>query len=269
MFEPTSTHIIPVSPFTEGWENQRLALERHEFPSITTKQRKVTFLFSHANGFHKEAYRPLMQSLKTYLRGQREYDATEIQLIAWDARTQGDSARLNHDLFNPRYRCLDHALDTKQIVDTFKADDNDQWIGVGHSFGACAMLMLESLYPRTFDNLCIIEPVILSEFYPMEIVLQGPLFTSIKRRDEWSNRKECMESLSKRAFWKALDPQVLENYVNYGMYDTDKGTVKLKCPKEHEHHTYICTNADSVVTYNCVKLLQIPTHFVFANQSFL
>ncbi|KAI9258468.1 Alpha/beta hydrolase fold-1 [Sporodiniella umbellata] len=271
MFEPTSTQVISANPYMEGWDHQKLALEIHEFPSILQPQNRVTYVFSHANGFHKEAYRPLMQSLRDYLRSRKEYDTTEIRMIGWDARSQGDSARLNRDKFSLRYKNLDHALDTKHIVDTFKENDSlpHQWIGVGHSFGASSMLILEALYPHTFDSLCLLEAVVMKEFFPMELVEQGPLFTSIRRRDEWANRKDCMDSLLKRKFWQALHPEVLKNYVEYGMYDTEQGTIKLKCPKEHEYHTYMCTNAESVTTFNCVKLIQVPAHFVFAERSLL
>lgn len=70
--------------------------------------------------------------------------------------------------------------------------------------------------------------------------------------------EECFKSLSGRPFWRDLHPEVLQNFVvskssddwhntlkrrsmkQYALYDTEEGTVKLKCPKEEEH--VCCTN---------------------------
>ncbi|KAG1149588.1 hypothetical protein G6F37_000632 [Rhizopus arrhizus] len=232
---PTSTHIIPVHPATDGWDVQKLAVEKHEFPSPATSHQKIAFLFSHSNGFHKEAYHPLIRRFKDQLRSLKEYDHTDIHIIAWDSRFHGDSARLNQGEFMPTYRWLDNALDAKQVIDKLELKQNyDQFIGVGHSFGATSMALLESFYPHTFDALCLLEPVLKNEFIPTKIRETSDVYASRTRRDEWPNREECQKFLLKRPFWRQFHPEALENYVNYGMYDTDQGTIKLKCPKEHE-----------------------------------
>jgi hypothetical protein len=96
--EPTSTHIIPVHPSTDGWENQKLVVDKHEYPAKSNSNRKVAYLFSHSNGFHKESFHPLMKRFVDQLRSLKEYDQTDITLVSWDARNHGDSARLNEGL---------------------------------------------------------------------------------------------------------------------------------------------------------------------------
>jgi hypothetical protein len=96
---PTSTHIIPVHPSTDGWEKQKLVVEKHEFAATSNANRKIAFLFSHSNGFHKESFHPLMKRFIDQLRKLPEYDQTDITLVAWDSRNHGDSARLNEGTF--------------------------------------------------------------------------------------------------------------------------------------------------------------------------
>lgn len=96
---PTSKHNIPVHPSTDGWQKQQLSVERHEYPAKSNTNQKLAFLFSHSNGFHKESLHPLMRRFINHLRSLKEYDQTDITMVAWDARTHGDSARLNEGIF--------------------------------------------------------------------------------------------------------------------------------------------------------------------------
>ncbi|KAI9340116.1 Alpha/Beta hydrolase protein [Pilaira anomala] len=265
---PTSTHVIPVHSATDGWETQKLAVERHEVPAKTKANRKVAFLFSHSNGFHKESLHPLIKRFIDHLRSLKEYDQTDITIVAWDARSHGDSARLNEGTFLESYRWFDNAMDTKKVIEEMELDQGyDQLIGVGHSFGATSMIILEFFYPNTFDGLCVTEPVFADKLHDGEIRAMIPTLASGKRRDEWPNREECRKSLLKSKFFQSFHPEVLDNYVNYGMYDTEKGTIKLKCPKECEYHIFKYYNYDTYVAFKSLQLLKVPTHFVFANGS--
>ncbi|KAI9483916.1 MAG: Alpha/Beta hydrolase protein [Benjaminiella poitrasii] len=267
--EPTSTHIIPVHPSTEGANIQKLVVNKHEFPgSRQGSNRKVAFLFSHSNGFHKEAFHPLMSRFIKYLRNLKEYVDTDITFVSWDARNHGDSARINEGTYQEAYRWFDNAMDTKQIIDDMGLDINyDQFIGVGHSFGATSMLLCEFFYPNTFDGLCVIEPVLSTFMIENEFRVQLPMLSSRKRRDEWPSREECKESLLKKHFFKLLHPEVFDNYVNYGMYETKQGTIKLKCEREQEFHVFRWSQYDTYTAYKSLNALKIATHFVYALDS--
>lgn len=97
---PDKVDIIPVSQVTAGYKNQKLVVNFHEFP-VKNSNRKVCFLFSHSNGFHKESFHPLMSRFIKYLRSLKEYEKTSITFVSWDARNHGDSARLNEGTFLP------------------------------------------------------------------------------------------------------------------------------------------------------------------------
>lgn len=98
-------------------------------------------------------------------------------------------------------------MDTKQVIDHYELNTSyDQFIGVGHSFGATSMyvntpstidtrinpfffrILVEYYYPKTFSGLVVIEPVMSDMMFPEEIRENNPLLNAIRRRDEWPSR---------------------------------------------------------------------------------
>ncbi|KAI9492137.1 Alpha/Beta hydrolase protein [Zychaea mexicana] len=268
---PALTTDIPVHPGTVGSEDQRLVVEKHEFPAPSQPVKtKIAFVFSHANGFHKEMLHPLMRCTIDQFRELPQYNQTHFDFYAWDARNHGDSARLNKDHVHiPTYSWFDHAMDTMQLIEEMKLKENyDKLIGVGHSFGGSAMILAEFMNPKTFDGLCIPEPVIGKVIVPHAIRSQFPAIKgALKRRDTWKSREECFKSLDGRPFWRDLHPEVLQNYINYGLYDTPEGTVKLKCPKLEEHLVYMAGVFGSASAFGSLRSLTIPVHISHAKGS--
>ncbi|KAI8359966.1 Alpha/Beta hydrolase protein [Blakeslea trispora] len=252
---PSSTHIIPVHPSTDGYNTQKLAVDKHEFKG-NQSNKKIVFLFSHSNGFHKEAFHPLMKRFIDYLRSLEEYNQVDITFVSWDARNHGDSARLNDGTFSDSYRWCDNAMDTKQVIDQMRLKiDYDQFVVVGHSFGATSAILCEFFFPGTFDGLCIIEPVLSDK--------------KRKRRQLtfFLNSDECRESLLTKKFFQQLHPEVLELYVTYGMYDTENGTIKLKCPREQEYLVFKNSLYEINTALRSLKTITMPIHFVYALSS--
>lgn len=102
---PEATHYIPVHPATEGWNDQRLVVERHYFPAPEKSNRCIALLWSHSNGFNKESLHPLMRHFIQYMRQYRpQYNDTSFTFVAWEARNHGDSARLNQGTFRDTCR---------------------------------------------------------------------------------------------------------------------------------------------------------------------
>ncbi|RCH95691.1 hypothetical protein CU098_007865 [Rhizopus stolonifer] len=258
---PSSTHIIPVHPSTDGYDVQKLVVDTHSFPG-TNSTNKMVFMFSHSNGFHKESLHPLMKRLVDSLRTIKAYDQTDLLLVSWDARNHGDSARLNQGTFLNSYRWFDNAMDTKQVVDQLKLKDH-LLILVGHSFGASSAILCEFFFPNTFDGLCVIEPVMSNIFLDAKLASQVPVLASLRRRDEWPTREACRASLLTKKFFQLLHPEVLDLY-EYGMYDTEQGTVKLKCPREQEYHVFRYATYDTNTARRSLALIKVPIHFVYA-----
>ncbi|KAI8145903.1 hypothetical protein BJV82DRAFT_510853 [Fennellomyces sp. T-0311] len=189
---PVLTTDIPVHPSTAGSENQRLVVEKHEFPApVQPHTSKVALLWSHANGFHKEILHPLMRRTLAQLRELPQYNQTDFHFYAWDSRNHGDSARLNEGHVHvPTFNWIDNSLDTVQVVEKMKLKENyDKVIGVGHSLGGTSMILAEFFHPRTFDGLCIPEPVINKKIGPYKKLKNSPpILGALKRRDTWKSR---------------------------------------------------------------------------------
>ncbi|KAI7885233.1 alpha/beta-hydrolase [Lichtheimia hyalospora FSU 10163] len=254
--EPILSTAIPVHPATQGSDVQRLAVEKHTYPApMEPVERSLAFVWSHANGFCKEMMHPLMRRFATQLRSLPAFQHTTFDFYAWDARNQDG--------------WLDNAMDTVQVIKEMGLKKNyDKVIGVGHSFGGSAMIIAEFFFPHIFDGLCILEAVIAKQFVPFKIRSNFPAIkTTLKRRDTWPNREECFKSLSGRPFWRDLHPEVLQNFVQYALYDTQEGTVKLKCPKEEEHLVYLAGAYGSPVAFNSLKSVTVPVHMVHGDKS--
>lgn len=105
---PVESFTIPVHNATVGHDYQRLAVEKHVFPSPRPFKHTIAFLWSHANGFHKESMYPLLIAFIQHLRAQPQYDDVAMDVFLWDARNHGDSARLNEGTLKPD--CKQRAL---------------------------------------------------------------------------------------------------------------------------------------------------------------
>ncbi|ORZ01062.1 Alpha/beta hydrolase family-domain-containing protein [Syncephalastrum racemosum] len=267
---PVQSFTIPVHNATVGHDCQRLAVEKHVFPSPQPPKQTITFLWSHANGFHKESMHPLVSAFIRHLRTQPQYDDVAMEVFLWDARNHGDSARLNEGILQPDYLWFDNAMDTLQVIQELKIRKCcDFLIGVGHSFGATSMVLCEFLYPNTFDGLALMEPIIKDSIPPTAIRALYPIMASKNRRDTWPSREECLRQLAPRPFWKAFDPEVLKLYVEYGMYETPEGSIKLKCPKEQEFRIFDVTPYSQMTAHKVLRLLTIPVHIIYALGSHL
>ncbi|KAI9492049.1 hypothetical protein BDB00DRAFT_766060 [Zychaea mexicana] len=186
---PTLSRSIPVHPATDGYKTQKLAVEKHVFPAPKPATQKYAFMWSHSNGFNKETLHPAMRNFANHLRSQAKFDHTDIDFVAWEARNHGDSARMNQGTFIERYSWFDNVMDTKQVIDKMELKKGyDKFFGVGHSFGATSMLVCEFFFPKTFDGLCLIEPVIGDNIDDVEIRAQYPTMASKNRRDTWASR---------------------------------------------------------------------------------
>ncbi|KAI8147519.1 Alpha/beta hydrolase fold-1, partial [Fennellomyces sp. T-0311] len=238
---------------TNGHDVLRLSVEKHEFP-VKHPLTKIALLWSHGTGFHKEMLHPLMRRFLHYLRSKAEYDHIHVDFISWDSRNHGDSARLTPNVTgNSTMTGLEIGLDAVQVIQKLKLkQEYDLVIGVGHSAGATALLLAEFIQPHIFDGICAIEPV---------------LRTEILDQQKRAKLETCFKSLSTKPFWKKWHPEALNNFVKFGLYNTDENTVKLKCTKEQENLMYWNDNFDPFVCFATLRLLSIPTHIVLSNES--
>ncbi|KAI8146537.1 Alpha/Beta hydrolase protein [Fennellomyces sp. T-0311] len=269
---PKKTYDIPVHPSTEGYKELRLIVEKHEFPVVDQSfRRKIAFIWTHGSGFHKELLHPLMRRFIARLRSIYKYNDVHVDFIAWDKRNHGDSSRLNSGIQDETkpVSWMTAGLDLLQVIADAKQNTTyDKIIGIGHSSGACVTFLAEMISPKTFDGLCGIE--LIARDYIVDYATRESKSLSIsalKRRDTWPSRDECREKLLRHAFWRKFHPEAMDNYVNYGLYTAEDGSVKLKCTKQQEHAHIWGDVYVALIVFQSLKALSIPAHLIFCTES--
>ncbi|KAG0049504.1 hypothetical protein BGZ83_005725 [Gryganskiella cystojenkinii] len=219
-------------------------------------------LFTHANGFHKEIWEPVMARL-TPPWGTGD-------MYAFDCRNQGDSAVLNKDVLEKTFDWYSYARDILQFVDTF---DLKNPIGVGHSYGATAFILAELIRPGTFSAIVAVDPTM----FPASININAPLDDhpmgqiTLRRRDTWKDRTEAKTQLLKKPFFQAWHKEALDLYIDYGLIDSvaKDGTpqVTLKTPKFQEATTFACIGTGLMDGFDRLNEVQIPIHVIVGENS--
>ncbi|KAG0363658.1 hypothetical protein BG005_009076 [Podila minutissima] len=225
-------------------------------PSLTNES-TPPMIFTHANGFHKEIWEPVIARMSPRW--------TSGPMYAFDCRNQGDSAVLNKDILAKTFDWYMYAYDILKIVDTFGLKKT---IGVGHSFGASAFILAEIIRPGTFSAIVAVDPT----NFPREIYMNLPLEDhpmgqlTLKRRDSWKSKVEAKANLLQKKFFKVWHPEALDSYVEYGMVDVvnaDGSTgVTLKCPKFQEAITFAHVGTGLHDSFEGMAKLDIPVHLL-------
>lgn len=108
---------------------------------------------------------------------------------------------------------------------------------VAHSMGATVITIAASIDPVLPKRMILMEPIFLpEEVYSTNMrVDQHPLASkSIKRRNEWKDRREAREYLVSRALYKNWDDEALDMFLNHGMVENTAGGITLACSPRHE-----------------------------------
>ncbi|KAF9925911.1 hypothetical protein FBU30_004375 [Linnemannia zychae] len=255
-------HVVPAST-----PSFRLACNnyRRTTPLITKDSLGVStppIIFTHANGFHKEIWEPVISRLSS--------PWANSDMYAFDCRNQGDSAVLNKSVLEKQFNWYSYAEDILKIVDTFGLKKT---IGIGHSFGASAFILAEVMRPGTFSAIVAVDPTM----FPKEVNMSAsfddhPMAQlTIKRRDTWKSREECKANLLKKKFFSAWHPEALDLYIEHGMLDVvnDDGSahITLKCPKFQEAVTFAMVGNGIYDAYERLNEVQVPIHIVSGEDS--
>ncbi|KAF9027371.1 hypothetical protein BGZ52_003662 [Haplosporangium bisporale] len=200
-------------------------------------------VITHANGFHKELWEPVLARLDP------RWAPSEMYAI--DCRNQGDSAILNKDVLEDIFEWITYAKDVLSTVDALGLKKP---LGMGHSFGANAIIMAEILRPGTFSAIIAIDPTM----FPSQVNLKGPhndhplAQLALKRRDNWKSR---------------------QGYVNskYGLVDTTfkdgSSGVTLKTPKLQEAATFAADDNAAYDAYDRLNEINAPVHIIAGENS--
>lgn len=179
---------------------------------------RPTVIASHATGFCKEVFHPVVDELRSLVPG--------ADVVVFDHRAHGDS-----DVPPPPYDWWDLGRDVLAVV-----GGRRQVAGLGHSAGAAALVMAELLAPGTFHSLTLVEPIVFPG--PYDRIADHPLVeAALKRRRVFDDADAVYANFVGKPPFATWDPRALAAYVAGGFAPSDAGW-QLKCPPESEAEFY-------------------------------
>ncbi len=175
-------------------------------------------LLAHATGFCATMYRPLGLAL-----------VDRFRVVALDFRGHGRSARPG----NADFGWDRMADDVLAAVERIGAPT----YGFGHSMGGAALLLAEERRPGTFTGMFLYEPIVFPDDYqPPAKWLMADLARA--RRATFPSRDDALARYASRPPLNALQPEVLQAYVDDGFVELPDGSVRLACLPEDEARTF-------------------------------
>ncbi|ORX33446.1 Alpha/Beta hydrolase protein [Kockovaella imperatae] len=191
---------------------------------------------THANGMNKESWFPVIKRL---------VDAPIDEVWLLDDTRHGASVDLNAGRLGILHNWEDGGRDVVNFVAhvlpsewgmgevlPWHKEQKRRVIGVGHSFGANALVQAAHARPDLFEALFLVEPMCVpSNVQHMEPLL--PDFSlgmnAMKRRTQWGSLAEAQTAFAKSPVLGRWHPEINEVWARHGFVKTDNG-VTLATP---------------------------------------
>lgn len=147
-------------------------------------------------------------------------------------------------------------------------------VGVGHSMGGNALTRAAVLLPHALRALVLVDPVILRPDGYTDYVAEPEKHFTAARRNRWASPAEMFERFKDRPPFNTWDPQILQDYCDYGLLPAPDGDgYVLACPPLVEAQTYTSSaqiqNRDiyDIIphVHMPVRLLRCPRHTTSRN----
>lgn len=130
------------------------------------------------------------------------------------------------------------------MINHFRSEMPMPMVGIGHSFGGCALTNLALIHPRLLTTLILLDPVIQDS--SATTVKGSPVYSSTFRRDVWPSRAEAEAAFRKQKFYQSWDPRVFDRWLKFGIRETpttlhpnESGSVTLSTTKHQECFTFL------------------------------
>ncbi|OAV99340.1 hypothetical protein PTTG_04581 [Puccinia triticina 1-1 BBBD Race 1] len=233
----------------------------------TNGEEPITLILTHANGFHKETWEPMLAHLLLSPGGRKIKE-----IWALDCANHGDSAILNRSTLGLNFDWADNARDLLNFVLLYLPEQHSSdsslpmvlppldcphpqllqldkspplntcgpvcWrhrrLGLmGHSLGGCASMLAVTSIPELFAEVTLVDPAI-APTHGTDISAAIRLVSlAVTRQNEWESRAAALKKFrTNKTFYGRWDPLVLKRYVEHAL-ESDQ-LVKLKCNKLHE-----------------------------------
>ncbi|KAG1789207.1 Alpha/Beta hydrolase protein [Suillus plorans] len=213
----------------------------------------ITLFLVHATGFPKEIW----ETTLCYL-----LPACGVidEIWSWESVQHGDSALLNRQNLSGSFDWTDNARDIANFLVNYMPEEVETslpiqlhrlpasigesrqksgfssrtLVVVGHSFGGCSVTFTALHFPALFSSMILIDAMIDTyQGFAWEHT-QYLVGASSIRRDQWPSREDALRSFKSSPMFSAWHPDVLQLYVDFGLYEDDSGGVRLKTPPVHE-----------------------------------
>lgn len=168
-------------------------------------------VFSHGNSFPSGTYSVLFDHLR-----QRGFDVSAVD-------------RFGHDPRFPVTNNWPHLVEqlAEFAAEQVRASGGPVYL-VGHSLGGILSVMAAAMHPELAHGVLMIDSPLISGWRATTVGVAkrtqvvgsvSPGRVSRLRRNSWASTDEAYEHFHKKKAFARWDPQVLRDYVTYGLYD--------------------------------------------------
>ncbi|PFH48970.1 hypothetical protein AMATHDRAFT_49106 [Amanita thiersii Skay4041] len=273
-----------VTTTTHGFPLKSLCNRYTRSGSLTAKSSpKITLIFAHGSGFHKECWEPTLERLF-------EMDArSRFPMIreAWalDAQHHGESAIVNEGALVENQGVTNITDYGAAIAALCKSPffgpidpTYHQVIVVGHSLGTVAVLLSTTHFQNIpYTSLILIDTVIHSD----EMKLDTETFNVVRdttpsRKDHWDSIESARRYMRTRIPYKSWDPHVFSLFLRYGLRplptayypDSSRKGVTLSTHRNDEHASYTYFHMLHEAYHRLNEISDtLPIHLIYAARS--
>lgn len=212
---------------------------------------RETIHFVHGNGFPSPCYRQL------FLRLETQFDCCYLDRV-------GHS---NHFPVTENWHYL-----VSEVVDSVREQSSQPVIALGHSLGGVLSLLAAIEHPELFKAVIMLDSpmlgrmksVLLRCFKTLGLIDHvTPASRTRNRRQHWQTREQVVHYLRRRLLFKFFDEACLQDYIDYGMVQTEKGYA-LRFDPRIEYQIY---RTIPHVSYQYEGQLQIPAALIYGDKS--
>ncbi len=218
-----------------------LAIKRWEGAGL------ATLCLSHANGFSKEVWGPVVDELR--LLGET------LPAVAWDFPSHGESPKAPHPIDWWSFGSAAAGVSLGEPAPR---------IGVGHSMGSAALVMAQLENPGLFERLVLVEPIVFPGPYRRSTDENMMARSARRRRRSFSSPQEALLKFQQKQVFSRWTPEAMDAYIAGGL-ERDGDRWILACSPEDEAELYETAGAHGV--YDRLGEVEIPVLVVAGEDS--
>ncbi|EIN09173.1 alpha/beta-hydrolase [Punctularia strigosozonata HHB-11173 SS5] len=248
-------------------------------------QDRLSLIFVHGVSSHKESWKPTIAHIFSLQAAAPNNAFAIVEAWSMDAPNHGRAAIINEQRLQTRPPGLTAYQWGRAVQILLKSGliAGNGVVGIGHSAGACVMVLSTTGYPAShlpYRSVILVDPPMMTkEILDRSMQRNSPLIGVIElaknRKDIWPSRSAAREWLAKRMPWRRWSQEVLDLYVEHALrelptatYPDRKEGVTLSCTREQESAGYIF-HQDGIDSLERLKELcpAIPVHCIFGGKS--